>query len=56
MHAGERRARKNGGSPNGKGFYPVSTPVYLSTTFAHEEIEQTDKVLGGEEFGYSYAR
>ena len=56
VHAGERRARKNGGSPNGKGFYPVSTPVYLSTTFAHEEIEQTDRVLGGEEFGYSYAR
>ena len=60
VHAGERRARKNGESPNGggpgKGFYPVSTPVYLSTTFSHEEIEQTDRVLGGEEPGYSYAR
>ncbi len=34
----------------------MSTPVYLSTTFAHEEIEQTDRVLGGEEPGYSYGR
>ena len=56
VHAGERRAGKNGESPNGGGFYPVSTPVYLSTTFSHEEIEQTDRVLGGEEPGYSYAR
>ena len=60
VHAGERRAREatdgqpNGG-PNG-GFYPISTPVHLSTTFAHPEIEQTDRVLGGEEPGYSYAR
>jgi cystathionine beta-lyase/cystathionine gamma-synthase len=56
VHAGECRARGEGGSPNGKGFYPISTPVYLSTTFSHEEIEQTDRVLGGEEQGYSYAR
>ncbi len=60
VHAGERRAGKKGESTNGggpgKGFYPVSTPVYLSTTFSHEEIEQTDRVLGGEEPGYSYAR
>src|SRR4051812_22492787 len=34
----------------------MSTPVYLSTTFAHENVEQTDRVLGGEEPGYSYAR
>ena len=56
VHAGERRAKGNGGSRNGKGFYPISTPVHLSTTFSHEEIEQTDRVLGGEEPGYSYAR
>ncbi len=34
----------------------MSTPVYLSTTFAHKNVEQTDRVLGGEEPGYSYAR
>ena len=64
VHAGERRAtgmaneQTNGaaaGSSEGS-FYPISTPVHLSTTFAHTGIEQTDRVLGGEEPGYSYAR
>jgi cystathionine gamma-synthase/methionine-gamma-lyase len=60
VHAGERRP---GGSPNGEpndgssgDLYSISTPVYLSTTFPHESIEQTDRVLGGEEPGYSYGR
>ena len=59
VHAGERRAQGTNGRPNGESegdFYPISTPVYLSTTFAHEGIEQTDRVLGGEEPGYSYTR
>src|SRR5215212_1668112 len=57
VHAGERRP---GESPNGEpsdgNLYSISTPVYLSTTFPHENIEQTDRVLGGEEPGYSYGR
>src|SRR5918999_5292062 len=55
VHSGERRA----GSQNtreGRDFYPISTPIYASTTFAHRDIETTDRVLGGEEPGYSYAR
>ena len=66
VHAGERRAPCQGapgeedpttpsGSTHGN-FYPISTPIHLSTTFAHENVEQTDRVLGGEEPGYSYAR
>jgi cystathionine beta-lyase/cystathionine gamma-synthase len=60
VHAGECRP---GESPNGepsdrsgRGLYSISTPVYLSTTFPHESVEQTDRVLGGEEPGYSYGR
>ena len=37
-------------------FYPVSTPIYASTTFSHANLETTDRILGGEEQGYSYAR
>src|SRR5215216_256902 len=37
-------------------FYPISTPIYPSTTFSHRNIETTDLVRGGEEQGYSYAR
>ena len=37
-------------------FFPISTPIYASTTFSHHDIETTDRVLGGEEPGYSYAR
>jgi cystathionine gamma-synthase/methionine-gamma-lyase len=63
VHAGERRparqdALHEGGlrkEANGS-LYSISTPVYLSTTFPHENIEQTDRVLGGEEPGYSYGR
>ena len=56
VHAGERRGRPDG-TPNGRdGFYPISTPIYASTTFSHPDIQTTDRVLGGEEPGYSYAR
>lgn len=55
VHAGEQRWANRNGEP-GESFCPMSTPVYLSTTFAHENVEQTDRVLGGEEPGYSYAR
>jgi cystathionine beta-lyase/cystathionine gamma-synthase len=57
VHSGERRGRRTDGSGNGRGdFYPVSTPIYASTTFSHPDIQTTDRVLGGEEEGYSYAR
>src|SRR3712207_7558872 len=51
VHSGERRPAGRDGS-----FFPISTPIYASTTFSHPDIETTDRVLGGEEEGYSYAR
>jgi cystathionine gamma-synthase/methionine-gamma-lyase len=52
-HSGERRAS---GKDEAGSFFPISTPIYASTTFAHRDIETTERVLGGEEPGYSYAR
>src|SRR5919202_1065240 len=51
VHSGERRAGRESG-----GFFPISTPIYASTTFSHPDIETTDRILGGEQEGYSYAR
>jgi cystathionine beta-lyase/cystathionine gamma-synthase len=51
VHSGERRPGDRDGS-----FFPISTPIYASTTFSHPDIETTDRVLGGEEPGYSYTR
>src|SRR5918992_3760315 len=51
VHSGERRTVLRDGT-----FFPISTPIYASTTFSHQDIETTDRVLGGEEPGYSYAR
>lgn len=57
VHSGEQRAaRRNGSGPRESEYYPISTPVYASTTFSHADIETTDKVLGGEQEGFSYAR
>ncbi len=56
VHAGEGRAGVDGADANGKGYYPISTPIYASTTFSHADIETTDRILGGEQPGYSYAR
>ncbi|MGH3147806.1 MAG: trans-sulfuration enzyme family protein [Rubrobacter sp.] len=53
VHSGERRADRNGKDGS---FYPISTPIYASTTFSHPDVETTDRVLGGEQEGYSYAR
>src|SRR3712207_2356537 len=54
VHAGEHRA---GAKERRDGIiFPISTPIYASTTFSHPNIETTDRVLGGEEQGYSYAR
>src|ERR671921_80093 len=54
VHAGEHRSSSEEGRDGA--FYPISTPIYASTTFSHPDIETTDRVLGGEEQGYSYAR
>jgi cystathionine beta-lyase/cystathionine gamma-synthase len=54
VHSGERRA---GAKDDRDGtFYPVSTPIYASTTFSHPKVETIDRILGGEQEGYSYAR
>jgi cystathionine gamma-synthase/methionine-gamma-lyase len=54
VHSGEHRASAK--DYRDGVFYPISTPIYASTTFSHPNIETTDRVLGGEEQGYSYAR
>ena len=54
VHSGEHRAGAN--DERDGIFYPISTPIYASTTFSHPDVETTDRVLGGEEVGYSYAR
>ncbi|MDP8948072.1 MAG: PLP-dependent aspartate aminotransferase family protein [Actinomycetota bacterium] len=51
VHSGERRPGRESGD-----FFPISTPIYASTTFSHPDIETTDRILGGEQEGYSYAR
>jgi cystathionine beta-lyase/cystathionine gamma-synthase len=56
VHSGERRAGQRDRQKKGGDFFPISTPIYASTTFAHPDIETTDHVLGGEEPGYSYTR
>ncbi|MCA1687181.1 MAG: aminotransferase class I/II-fold pyridoxal phosphate-dependent enzyme, partial [Actinobacteria bacterium] len=53
VHSGERRAGSRG---EDGAFFPISTPIYASTTFSHPDIETTDRILGGEQEGYSYAR
>ena len=55
VHAGERRSGDVDAKSNGN-YHPTSTPIYASTTFWHPNIETTDRVLGGEEPGYSYSR
>ncbi|MDN5697697.1 MAG: PLP-dependent aspartate aminotransferase family protein [Rubrobacter sp.] len=56
VHAGEHRIKPGGDGSGRNAFAPISTPIYASTTFSHESVEQTDRILGGEEEGYSYAR
>src|SRR4029450_3188569 len=54
VHSGEHRASADEGRDGN--FYPISTPIYASTTFSHPSVETTERILGGEEQGYSYAR
>jgi cystathionine beta-lyase/cystathionine gamma-synthase len=55
VHSGERRWGGRDG-PKNSDFFPISTPIYASTTFSHPDIETTERILGGEQEGYSYAR
>jgi cystathionine gamma-synthase len=48
VHAGERER-----APVGK---PVSTPIYASSTFTYDSMEEVDRVFAGEEQGYVYTR
>ncbi|CAN5584236.1 methionine gamma-lyase [soil metagenome] len=56
VHSGELRNMSRSGKTEEGDFYPISTPIYASTTFSHPNVETTDRVLGGEQAGYSYAR
>jgi O-acetylhomoserine/O-acetylserine sulfhydrylase-like pyridoxal-dependent enzyme len=46
VHSGEHRAGTKGGQDGV--FYPISTPIYASTTFSHTNIETTYREICGE--------
>lgn len=48
VHAGDR---KKAGS-----HVPVTTPIYTATSYLHENVADLDRIFGGEQPGYSYAR
>lgn len=48
VHAGDRG--RNGAH------VPVTTPIYASSSFFYDSMEQLDRVFGGEEKGYNYSR
>ena len=48
VHAGERR-----GSPAG---VPASTPIYASSSFIHERVEDIDSIVDGDTIGFVYSR
>ncbi len=48
VHAGERT-----GPPSGQ---PTSTPIYASSTFTYESMEEIDQVFAGDKPGYIYTR
>ncbi|HEY5074729.1 MAG TPA: PLP-dependent aspartate aminotransferase family protein [Pyrinomonadaceae bacterium] len=48
VHAGERTE-----PPSGQ---PTSTPIYASTTFTYESMEEIDQVFAGDKPGYIYTR
>src|SRR6266581_9370213 len=48
VHAGERA-----NIPAGQ---PTSTPIYASSTFTYESMEEIDQVFAGEKPGYIYTR
>ncbi len=48
VHAGERRAAPLG--------VPAATPVYATSTFVYERMEDVDRVVEGEAQGFVYSR
>ncbi len=48
VHSGERA-----GTPAGQ---PTSTPIYASSTFTYESMEEIDQVFAGAKSGYIYTR
>lgn len=62
VHAGERRSpdsahgERSKGSGTDQHLTSINTPIHPSTTFPQPDMEKTDRILGGEEPGYSYGR
>jgi cystathionine gamma-synthase/methionine-gamma-lyase len=48
VHAGERPAPRD--------FVPVATPIYASSSFVYDDLEQMDAALGGAEGVFVYSR
>ena len=48
VHAGERRPAPIG--------VPAATPIYATSTFVYERMEDVDRVVEGEESGFVYSR
>ena len=48
VHSGERQ-----GFPEAK---PVATPIYASSTFTYDSMQEMDQVFGGEKEGFVYTR
>lgn len=48
VHAGERRAAPSG--------VPAATPVYASSTFVYERMEDVDQIVEGDVSGFVYSR
>ena len=48
VHAGERRPLSGG--------QPVATPIYATSTFTYDSMQEIDRVLAGEKAGYVYTR
>ncbi|MFL6352088.1 MAG: trans-sulfuration enzyme family protein [Bryobacteraceae bacterium] len=49
VHAGDRKRRTTASVPS-------TTPIHLGTTYLYESTAQLDRIFGGEEQGFSYAR
>ena len=48
VHAGERRTAPAG--------VPASTPIYATSSFIYEEVEDIDRIVDGETSGFVYSR
>ncbi|MGD9562678.1 MAG: PLP-dependent aspartate aminotransferase family protein [Pyrinomonadaceae bacterium] len=48
VHAGERR--------NAPAGVPASTPIYATSSFIYEEVEDIDRIVDGETSGFVYSR